>query len=252
MADLILDQLGVRRGKQDVLQQVNLTVAPGQIVAIMGANGAGKSTLLRAIAGLIPTSGSALWGGEQLHALPPHLRAQRIGYLPQHHDFAWPMAVRDMVALGGFAFGEAAAPARDDINSLLGRLGIADHANQPVDQLSGGEQALASLARVLLADTPLLLLDEPAAALDIGRQYRLLDTIAELASAGRTVLVVLHDLALAAQFADQIAWLDQGQLVALTRCEPEEINALASKLLGRRPSWSGPTPQRRPVPYFER
>lgn len=252
MANLILEQISVKHADRNLLEQVSLSIAPGQIVAVMGANGAGKSTLLRAIAGLVPSSGKVSFAGEALLDLPPHLRAQRVGYLPQQHDFAWPMSVRDMVALGRFAFGEATTPSPDDIDALLTQLGIIDLADQPADQLSGGEQALAALARVLLAATPVLLLDEPAASLDIGRQYQLLDIIAGLTKAGRTILIVLHDLALAAQFADQIAWLDKGRLVAVTECEPEAISVLAGKLLGRHPSWSVPVDQDRAVPYFER
>lgn len=252
MTDLIISQLGVHRAGRAIIKPASLTLSPGRIVAVMGANGAGKSTLLRAIAGLIPATGTVHWGEEDLLRLPPRLRAQRVGYLPQQHDFAWPMTVRDMVALGGFAFGEAAAPSQGHIDQQLERLAIAALAAKRVDQLSGGEMALAALARVLVADTPLLLLDEPAAALDIGRQYQLLESIAALAAAGRTVLLALHDLALAVQFADQIIWLGDGELAAVTGTDAAVINDHAARWLGRKPRWSAPSAEQRPIPYFAR
>ena len=243
MADLILDQVMVTAGGKTLLQPLSATLSPGRLDAVVGANGAGKSTLLRAIAALIPAQGSARFGAQSLANLAPQARARLVGYLPQSHDIAWPMPVRDMVALGRYAFGEAVATNADGdfVNEALALCGITHLADRPVDRLSGGEQAMAALARVLVTGCPLLLLDEPVAALDIGRQYQLLEQLSALAAEGRTLLVVLHDLALVSQFADRILWLDHGRLVADTENSRAAIDANAARLLGRKPHWADGT-----------
>jgi iron complex transport system ATP-binding protein len=252
MADLHIDQLAAEIGRKPILHPISAEFASGQIIAVMGANGAGKSTLLRALAGLIPITGSVRFGKLRLDQLTPHDRAGHIAYLPQQHDFAWSMPVRDMVALGLFAFGVPPAQAAARADVVLKRLGISALKDAPIDRLSGGERALAAFARILIARTPLLLLDEPAAALDVGRQYQLLDLVAEEAVAGRTVIIVLHDLALAAQYAQRILWLDRGKLVANTGTTTADISAQAEILLGRRPSWSSSSDLPSAIPYFQR
>lgn len=241
MTDLILDHLTVTAGNKVRLHPLSTAISPGQFVAVVGANGAGKSTLLRAIAALVATEGSAQYGGCSLAALTPRERARIIGYMPQAHVAAWSMPVRDMAALGQYAFGTAPGPAQiaRAVDDMLAACGIAELADRPIDRLSGGEQALAALARVLLAESPLLLLDEPVAALDIGRQYQVLEQLAALAAAGRSLLVVLHDLALVSQFADRILWLDGGHLVADTPNSREAFDEHAPRLLGRTPHWTG-------------
>jgi iron complex transport system ATP-binding protein len=252
MVDLRFDQLAAEIGGRAILHPLDVEISGGQIIAVMGANGAGKSTLLRAVAGLIPITGSMMLDTVRLHRLAPDARARHVGYLPQQHDFAWSMPVRDMVALGLFAFGIQSSEAATRVDRVLNRLGISALSDAPIDRLSGGERALAAFARVLIAETPLLLLDEPAAALDIGRQYQLLDLVAEEAAAGRTIIIVLHDLALAAQYAQRILWLDHGKLVAFSGVTIEEVTAQAEALLGRKPSWSGNNSLTSAIPYFQR
>jgi iron complex transport system ATP-binding protein len=240
MADLILDSLSVTVGGKTLLHPLSAALPPGRIVAVVGANGAGKSTLLRAIAALVPAGGSARLDDQTLATLSPSARARMLAYLPQSHDAAWSMPVRDMVALGRYAYGE---PARSPevsaaVDAVLVQCGIADLADRPIDRLSGGEQAMAALARVLVTGCPLLLLDEPVAALDIGRQYQLLEQLSTLAATGRTLMIILHDLALVSQFADRILWLDQGRLVADTANSRAAIDTHAAPLLGRAPSWT--------------
>lgn len=252
MTELILNRLSVAVPGRTLLHPTDATIAPGHFVAVVGANGAGKSTLLRAIAALTPTGGTAHFGDAALGTLSPVERARLVGYLPQAHDFAWALPVRDMVALGLYAFGDAHAGGSGAVDAMLAQCGISDLADCPVDRLSGGERALAAFARVLIAEPPLLLLDEPAAALDIGRQYQLLEQLSACAAAGRTVIVVLHDLALVSQFSDRILWIDGGSLVADTPNDPEAIDPHARRLLGRAPSW---TATRRAEPatlYFAR
>lgn len=240
MTDLVLDGLAVTRGGRTLLHPLGARIAPGEMVAVVGPNGAGKSTLLRAIAQLVPAAGRAQFGPAALTALSPQARARLVGYLPQAHQVAWPMPVRDMVALGLYAYGTAGhdASGSADIDAMLDLCGIADLADRPIDRLSGGELAMAALARVLAMRTPLLLLDEPVAALDIGRQYQLLERLAALAAQGRTLLVVLHDLGLVSQFASRILWLGDGRLVADTPCSAAAIDAHAGQLMGRTPRWT--------------
>ena len=239
MTELILDQLSVQVRGRVLLHPVTTTLHSGRITAVVGANGAGKSTLLRAIAALVPAQGTARFGDNVLATLAPRERARRLAYLPQAQDIAWPMPVRDMVALGRYAFGEA--PRRVStaaVDAVLAACGIAHLADRAANFLSGGEQAMAALARVLVTDCPLMLLDEPVAALDIGRQYQLLEQLAALATSGRTLVIVLHDLALISQFADRILWLDQGRLVADTPNSRDAIDTHAARLLGRAPTWA--------------
>lgn len=253
MTDLVLDNLAVTTGGKTRLQPLSATIRPGQIVAVVGANGAGKSTLLRAIAALVATEGVAQYDGRTLAALTPRDRARIIGYVPQAHVAAWSMPVRDMVALGQYAFGTARPPVEiaHAVDAMLAACGIAELADRPIDGLSGGEQALAALARVLLTECPILLLDEPVAALDIGRQYQVLEHLAALAATGRTLLVVLHDLALVSQFADRILWLDGGRLVADTPNSRNAFDEYAPRLLGRTPHWTSGSPTETGL-YFRR
>lgn len=218
MSDLMLDALTVRAGSTTLLDGITATIAPGRLTAIVGPNGAGKSTLLRAIANIIPSSGGIRFGDTDLKALKPLERARRLAYLPQAHELAWDISVADMVALGRFAHGAVpgrlGAADRAAIADAMETTGCASLAGRAVTSLSGGEQALACLARVLAADTPVLLADEPAAALDPANQYRVMECLAARAKEGRTVVVVLHDLSLVAQFADSVLWLGDGRLVA--------------------------------------
>lgn len=240
MTDLVLHHLAVILGGKTRLHPLSATIKPGQIVAVVGANGAGKSTLLRAIAALVPVQGKLTYDSQVIATLPAHHRAQVIGYMPQSHVAAWSMPVRDMVALGRYAFGAARPDAQiaQAVDATLATCGITDLADRPIDRLSGGEQALAALARVFVTQCPVMLLDEPVAALDIGRQYAVMEQVARLAAGGRTMVIVLHDLALVAQFSQRILWLKDGHLVADTENSAAALKLHAPKLLGRAPNWS--------------
>ncbi|MBA4748769.1 MAG: ABC transporter ATP-binding protein [Sphingopyxis sp.] len=254
MTDLILERLEVSVGGKTRLHPFSTSIRPGQIVALVGPNGAGKSTLLRAIAALVAARGQAIYGGQTIAALPPSLRARTVGFLPQSHVAGWSMPVRDMVALGQYAFGTARPPAEiaRAVDEMLAACGIAELADRPIDRLSGGEQALAALARVLLTDSPILLLDEPVAALDIGRQYQLLEQLAVLAASGRTILVALHDLTLVSQFAGRILWMDAGRIVADTPNDRAAISTQAAILFGRAVVWSDAAAEHPATAFFAR
>ena len=211
----LLDASGVtvRRGGRAVLRavlrDVSLSVAEGECVALLGPNGAGKTTLLRALLGLIPFEGSS-----SLAALPPLERARRAAWLPQVREVAWPVPVRDLVALGRHPHARGGQAGRAAVDGALARLGLGALADRPATELSGGEQARVLLARALAQETPLILADEPVAGLDPARQIEAMATLAALAREGRGVLVSVHDLSLALRHATRAVLMKEGRVVA--------------------------------------
>ena len=219
MAELTVDRLYVTLGGHPVVRGATWRLVGGELVALLGANGAGKTTVLRAALGLVPRSaGTVGIGGDDPARMSPSHRARCIAYLPQIRPLAWPVRVRDVVALGRFAHG-----------ATLGRLGPADeqavaHAVRACDlerfverlctTLSGGELARVHVARALAADAPFLLADEPTAALDPLHQHQVMQLLRAGADAGRGVLVVMHDAVLAARIADRLLWMANGRIVA--------------------------------------
>jgi iron complex transport system ATP-binding protein len=202
-----------------VLRDVSLTLSSGQLVALVGPNGAGKTTLLRALSGLVPSAGSIEVGGDRLSALPLRERARRLGYLPQGHLVHWPLPARDVVALGRYPHG-ATDPARlstRDEEAVLRAMQTANVvalAERPVTELSGGERSRVALARVLAVEAPIVLADEPMASLDPRYQIEVMVNLRSAADRGVLVVVVTHDLGLAARFADSVVVLSDGRLVA--------------------------------------
>jgi iron complex transport system ATP-binding protein len=202
-----------------ILRDVSLTLSSGQLVALVGPNGAGKTTLLRALSGLVPSAGSIEVGGDQLSALPLRERARRLGYLPQGHLVHWPLPARDVVALGRYPHG-ATDPARlstRDEEAVLRAMQTANVvalAERPVTELSGGERSRVALARVLAVEAPIVLADEPMASLDPRYQIEVMVNLRSAADRGVLVVVVTHDLGLAARFADSVVVLSDGRLVA--------------------------------------
>jgi len=203
----------------DRLVDAKFRLSPGELVAIVGPNGSGKSTLMRLLAGQgRPNKGSVGLDGHEIARLSPIERARRLAYLPQRTEVAWPITVADMVALGRFAFGGAeVVRGADEAARWLEEVGCAALARRSTATLSGGELALVALARVFAAEAPLLLLDEPVAALDPRRQLDIMTRLEARSRAGQGIAVVLHDLNLAAQFARRIIWMKAGSIVAETR-----------------------------------
>jgi len=182
-------------------------------------NGAGKSTLLRAIAGLVPFDGAIMLDGEPLERLRRRDVARRLAFVPQSPLLPPDMEVREYVLLGRTPhIGPFGSESRRDVAAArraLERLELGSFAERRLHTLSGGEQQRVVLARALAQEAPLLLLDEPTTALDIGRQQQALELVAELRAQGPlTVLSAMHELTLALQYADRLALLSGGQLVA--------------------------------------
>ncbi len=201
-----------------ILQDLDIAFERGSFVAIVGPNGAGKSTLVRALGGLIPSFGRLTVAGVAIENLDLATRARAIAYLPQGHVFHWPMPVIDVVALGrlphGAGAGSLSVEDRRAVLKALAQTETEAFAERPVTTLSGGEKARVSLARVLAGETPVILADEPTASLDPRYQLLFLAMLRHQAEQGTAVLAVLHDLALAARFADRVVVLEGGKVVA--------------------------------------
>lgn len=209
---LAAENLCLTRGGARVVSDLTGALVPGQITAIVGPNGAGKSSLLLGLAGLLaPAGGSVTLDGAALAALPPRERAKAIGYLPQAPEIAWDVAVENLVALGRQPWRDRGVAA---IEAALAALSLDPLRHRPVSQLSGGERARVLLARVLAGSPRWILADEPLAALDLAHQLGLIAHLKDCARAGRGVVVVLHDLALAMNHADRVLVLKDGRLIA--------------------------------------
>ncbi|MEV0074965.1 heme ABC transporter ATP-binding protein [Nocardia neocaledoniensis] len=210
-------ELTIERGHRTVLEKVDFEVAAGEIVALVGPNGAGKSSLLAALAGeLTPTSGTVELEGHALTHWTHGEMARRRAVLPQAHAVGFPFTAREVVAMGRAPWLRTPAADRDEelIAASLSATDVGHLAGRVFPSLSGGERARVALARVLAQDTATLLLDEPTAALDLGHQEAVLRLAAARAADGAAVVVVVHDLGVAAAYADRVTVLADGRVAA--------------------------------------
>ena len=220
MAELAVDRLCVRLGGRQVVRDASWRLGAGELVALLGANGAGKTTVLRAVLGLTPrAAGEVRVGGEDDPVrMSPSARARCIAYLPQVRPLAWPVRVRDVVALGRFAYGampdRLGAADEEAVARAVRACDLERFVERSCTTLSGGELARVHVARALAADAPFLLADEPTAALDPLHQHQVMRLLRTGADAGRGVLVVMHDAALAARLVDRLLWMADGRIVA--------------------------------------
>jgi iron complex transport system ATP-binding protein len=207
-------------GPRTVLADFDLAVPPGRVVALLGANGAGKTTALRAFARLHrPSAGRVLLGGDDLWRLAPREAARRLAYLPQGEEAAGPLTVEEAALLGRVPHRGWLAPYRAEdraaVAAVLARLGLAGLADRPLDTLSGGERRRALLARALVQQAEVLVLDEPTAHLDLRHQVELLELLRALAAErGLAVVASFHDLNQAARTADELVLLAEGRVLA--------------------------------------
>jgi iron complex transport system ATP-binding protein len=215
MSALAAIGLDVRLGRRDVLAGIDLAIAARSLVGLIGPNGAGKTTLIRALLSLVaPTRGRVTLDGREVAAMPAPERARAMAYLPQGADVAWPLAVADVVALGRLPFGGARDASEDEaVERALAATGISELRARRAGTLSGGERARVMLARALAGEPRVLLADEPVAALDPYHQLAVMELLAERARLGASIVVVLHDLNLAARFCDRLVLLDRGRIV---------------------------------------
>jgi iron complex transport system ATP-binding protein len=217
--ELALEDVRVSLGGREVLRGVSLELRSREVLGLVGANGAGKTTLLRAACGVLrPDAGSVRLAGHPLASYGRRELARRIAVVPQDTPFAFPFLVGEAVLMGrsphlprlGFEGPQDLAIARD----AIARVGIGDLADRSILELSGGERQLVLLARALAQQPRVLLLDEPTAHLDLRHRLQVLELVRELAGAGRSALVVSHDLSLAARGCDRLALLAEGRVLA--------------------------------------
>jgi len=218
MTDLVADAISLTLGGNRVLDDVSFAFRPGRVTALLGANGAGKSSLLACLAALRrPDTGAARLGGQDVQDIDRRVRARAIGLLPQSADVHWDIDVATLVGLGRFAhrgrWGETEAD-RAAVRAALAATDMTDLADRGVERLSGGERGRALLARVLAGEPDWLLADEPLASLDPAHQLDVLARLRGVARGGRGVVLVLHDLHLAARVADDAVLLKDGRIVA--------------------------------------
>lgn len=213
------EHLCVSLNDRDVVQDVSFWLDDGEMAALVGPNGAGKSSVLKALAGVVASEGEVRIGGLPSDKLTVRERARHLAWLPQSRPVAWNLGVENVVALGRFAqapapFDRMGAADQAAVRDALDKADAAHLCGRPFQALSGGEQARVHLARLLASPAPVLLLDEPCAALDVAHQLDLMQALTAEAAAGRTLLIVLHDLELAARFCPRILVMQAGRLVA--------------------------------------
>jgi iron complex transport system ATP-binding protein len=207
---ITIEDLSVRYGRHVALADVTLSAEPGEILGVIGPNGSGKSSLVKAIAGIVPCSGTLLFDGR------PE-RPQSIGYMPQDNGARTALTVLEAVLLGrlGQLGLHVSATDLDAAENVLRDVGIIQHAQRDLATLSGGQRQLVFLAQALVAQPPMLLLDEPLSALDIRHQLEVMELVTRLTKKrGLTTIVVLHDLTMAARATDRLAVLHGGKLLA--------------------------------------
>lgn len=213
MSLMSLEGLTVLRGGCPVVDGVSLEIGAGEVVGLIGPNGAGKTTLMRGALGLLAASGES-----SLTALPVRDRAKAAAWLPQAREIAWPVTVETLVALGRSPYLAGGRKLSQADHAAIARaltlMGLTDFAGRDATALSGGEQARVLIARVLAQDTPLIMADEPVAGLDPAHQFSLMKVFSDFAAIGKSVLVSMHDLGLAAQHCTRLVLMHRGRLVA--------------------------------------
>lgn len=253
---LEIDRLAVTLSRRSIISGISFGLEAGQWLGVIGPNGSGKTTLLRALLGQVPTEGSMKFEGLDLAAINGRQRARLIASVPQRPLLPATMTVADYVLLGRTPhipyLGKESATDLSAAEEAITALDLADHLGRPLFTLSGGEQQRAILARAISQAAPLLLLDEPTTALDIGHQQSVLGMVDVLRrERGLTVVSSLHDLTLAAQYCDLLLLLDRGEVAALgTPNEVLSIELIARtfgasvELVSANGSVSGVVPQR--------
>ncbi|CAN5876108.1 ABC transporter ATP-binding protein [soil metagenome] len=220
MSVLAVRALTCRRGARAVLESIDLAFAAGALTALVGPNGAGKTTLLRHLAGLdVAAEGEIVLDGQALGRFTTAVRSRRIAFLPQAASAYWPLGGRDLVALGRLPHGaDLSRPLSQEnqeaVQRALTRVDAVALAERAIDALSQGERARLMLARALATEADILLADEPVASLDPAYALDAMEVLRSEARRGACVVVVLHDLGLAARFADRVVLLADGKVAA--------------------------------------
>jgi iron complex transport system ATP-binding protein len=218
--NLILHDIHAGYRGKPVLSGICLSdIKPGEILALTGPNAAGKSTVLKAIAGFIPVRGTIMLGTEKLTGMKPFERAGKVSYMPQALPRGVGLSVFESVLsalriAGSRKTVNASVPLERQAAALIEKLRLSDIALSNIDTLSGGQRQMAALAQALVGSPSVLLLDEPTSALDLRHQDEFMRTIQGIAASGTIVIVILHELSLAARMADRLVVLSQGRVAA--------------------------------------
>jgi iron complex transport system ATP-binding protein len=216
----------VERNQQAVLDDISLSFEAGELVGIVGPNSAGKTTLLKAILGLVPlTRGNILLQGKPLASCNRVELAQRLAYIPQLREVHWPLSVRDVIALGRLPYhsdwSKLSSADKEIIQRYIELCELGSLLDRKITELSGGEMTRALLARALAVESDILLADEPINHLDPYYQLLFMQTFRQLTQQGKLVVLVIHDLTLAARFCDTVYLLNQGKVFA--QGKPDEV-----------------------------
>ncbi len=216
---LAATDISVTLGGKLIVDHASLSVSTGEIVGLIGPNGAGKSTLLRAMLGLVERSaGDVKLDGTDFLSRAGRERARAIAFLPQDRRVEWRLPAGDVVMLGRYphqsGFGGPSPEDRQAVDRALGAVDEVELSDRPVAVLSGGERTRVLLARALAVESPILLVDEPIAALDPYHQLHVMEILRDRARSGGGVLAVIHDLALASRFMDRLILMDSGRIAA--------------------------------------
>jgi iron complex transport system ATP-binding protein len=219
-APLAFEGISFEIDGRTILRDVDLAVEPGEILVLAGSNGAGKTTLLRIASRVLqPSAGRVLIRGRDSEELSRRALARAVAVVPQDVQVAFPFRAGEVVLMGRAPhLGVFGYESRSDVSlarAAMERVGIADLADRSILELSGGERQLVLIARALAQDPEVLLLDEPTAHLDLRHRIQVLSLVREFAAAGRSALVVSHDLTLAARSCDRIGLLAGGGLLAV-------------------------------------
>lgn len=229
--------LPLEEGRALRLRDVSLSVAPGEVVALVGPNGAGKSSLLACLAGLLtPDAGAVALDGVALGAMTPRARARAIGALPQLGEVAWDMPVATLVGLGRLPWDNDGARA---VETALTAMELTGLQARPISRLSGGERARVLLARVLAGEPRYILADEPLASLDLAHAAGLMARLRAEAADGIGVVVAMHDLACAMNHASRVVVMAGGGVIADDVPERALAEAIIARVWGVTARWWG-------------
>ncbi|MBX8554998.1 Fe(3+) dicitrate ABC transporter ATP-binding protein FecE [Pseudomonas cichorii] len=234
MSILQAQQLDIGYGDTRIVQALSFSPPPGKVTALIGPNGCGKSTLLKAFARILtPQAGKLSLDGQAYAQLSPRELARKIAFLPQVLPIPEGVSVRQLAAYGrsphNSLWGRLSGADRSSVDQALQRMELETLAERPLSDLSGGQRQRAWLAMVLAQDAAIVLLDEPTTYLDISHQVELLDLMRQLSAEGKTVITVLHDINQACRYADHLAVMQAGRLVASGT--PDEV--LDAELVSR-------------------
>ncbi len=235
---LSLVDVRVKRGTKEVLKGITLEVEPGQIVMVLGPNGTGKSTLLHAICGQAPYSGQAVWNQASITSLSSLEKAGLLAFVPQKEKHAFSYSLGDLVGMGRLAVSRGIFETAEDrkaVSEALARVSLAGFEQRSLLEVSGGELQLSLIARALVQNAPLLLLDEPTASLDLARHGLLAAILKEEQAKGRAVLAATHDLNWALALADRLVLLKSGKV--LWQGSPADSQAALEECFEVRLEW---------------